>query len=299
MTSPLSVELRNMHSVVEVCPATGGTLARFMWRGIDILRPAPAAAIAENRVRQMACYPLVPYSNRIAHAVLPMEGREFHLRANAPPEVHALHGFGWQRPWQVVEQTAHAVKLALAHAPDEDWPFACDAMQRIELLEDRLTINLSVQNIDTRDMPAGLGLHPYFPLAPEATLQATWEKMWTMDAGMLPGELIALTSDNDFHLARPVASWKVDNCFTGWSGRAVLGYATHQVLLDAGESCRNLVCFAPNDGRNFIALEPVTHVSNAFVLAARGIADTGMKILKPGQSFGISLSIQVRQNDQT
>ena len=61
--------------------------------------------------------------------------------------------------------------------------------------------------------------------------------------------------------------------------------------IDASEACRQIVVFAPNDGRNFIALEPVTNINNAFALAAKGVADTGVRMLASGESFEISMTI--------
>jgi len=241
----------------------------------------------------MACYPLVPYSNRIADAFLLEGGRRHRLRANAPPEAHALHGFGWQRPWQVASREADALTLTLLHGADEDWPFACEAVQTFRLMEDQLQLGLSLRNTGVYAMPAGLGFHPYFPLSPGTTLQAEWKSMWTMDVDSLPSELTPISAELDFSRERPVSGWKVDNCFTGWNGYAALDYATHCVRIEAGEACRTIVCFAPADGRDFIALEPVTHVNNAFALEAEGVANTGVRTLRPGESFDISILIRI------
>ena len=112
-----------------------------------------------------------------------------------------------------------------------------------------------------------------------------------MGPDMLPTDLIAAPYETDFRRARKVSGWKVDNCFTGWYRRAVLDYGTHRVQIDASAPCKNLVCFAPDDGRNFIALEPVTNINNAFALAARGVADTGTVLLAPGDKLDASISI--------
>ncbi|MBI3714741.1 MAG: hypothetical protein HY255_01965, partial [Betaproteobacteria bacterium] len=66
----------------------------------------------------------------------------------------------------------------------------------------------------------------------------------------------------------------------------------YSVQIDATSDCRYLICYAPNDGRNFIALEPVTHVNNAFALAARGVADTGARTLAPGEMLEIGMAIK-------
>lgn len=287
------VQLKNSDSLVTLCPEIGGAIARFTWKGHDILRRAPDNAIAEKLVRQMGVYPLVPYSNRIAQAKLIVGEKTFSLRPNFLQEPHAIHGFGWQRGWKVVKRNADSAELNLQHMPDIDWPFACEATQVVRLSSNALHLSLAVKNKDTRAMPAGLGFHPYFPLTPGTHLQTEWRGMWQMDTDSLPTTLSPVPTEADFSQLRPVSNWKVDHCFTGWSRRAVLDYPTHRMQLDASEACRQIVVFAPNDGRNFIALEPVTNINNAFALAASGVADTGMRMLATNETFEISMTMSL------
>lgn len=290
------VHLVHGDSVALVCPAIGGALAALRWRGIDILRPASDEAIKSGLVRQMACYPLVPYSNRIGDAQLQAEGQHYTLRANFPPEPHSIHGMGWQRAWTVEEQEANRVVLSLQHQPDADWPFACTARQTITLDAQGLHMALSITNRDTRAMPAGLGFHPYFPLTPGVRLQAHWSGVWRMGADQLPCGSAPEAQAAPFAQPQLVAGWRSDHCYSGWDGVATLSYAQHAVRLTASEDCRQLVCFAPGDERAFIALEPVSNVNNAFALAARGVAYTGMRLLAPQQSMEISASIGVGES---
>ena len=292
--APVVVQLQRGESRVTLCPEIGAAIARFTWRGHDILRRAPEAAIRDRLVRQMGFFPLVPYSNRIGHARLIVGDRTYALRPNVLQEPHAIHGFGWQRAWQVARQAADSAELRLSHAPDADWPFACEATQVVRLTDEKLQLDLAVKNADPRPMPAGLGFHPYFPLTPDTHLQANWKGMWKLGPDSLPTVLAAVPVEADFSQLRPVSGWKVDHCFTGWSCRAVLDYATHRVQIDASDVCRQIVVFVPGDGRNFIALEPVTHVNNAFALVAGGVADTGVRMLASGESLEISMSIALR-----
>ncbi|MEO8386105.1 MAG: aldose 1-epimerase [Betaproteobacteria bacterium] len=289
--APTLIRVQRGESVVTLCPDLGAAIARFTWRGIDILRRTPDSAINERLIRQMGAYPLVPYSNRIGQGRLIVGEQKYTLRQNFPPGLHAIHGFGWQRAWQIATQTVDSVSLRLQHTPDADWPFACEARQVVRLTANALQLELSVRNIDTRVMPAGLGFHPFFPLTPETHLQSDWKGMWKMSADSLPTELGPVPPEADFSQLRPVAGWRVDHCFTGWSRRAVLDYPTHRLQIDASDLCRQIVVFAPNDGRNFIALEPVTNINNAFALAANGRTDTGMRMLASGESMEISMSI--------
>ena len=283
MTATLS--LRRGHTSATLCPATGGSIVSLCWRGIELLRPASA----QSPVRQMGMFTLVPYSNRIGYGQLPGETP---LRANFAPEPHSVHGFGWQRPWQMVQASADSARLELAHQADEDWPFACHAALQVALGEDGAMLHLSLTNTDARPMPAGLGFHPYFPVDASTGLRAAWDGRWELDAAHLPCQLAPVTARDDFHRARPVSDWIVDHCFTGWDGSATLDYPSHSVHISAGPECPYLVCFRPADGRPFIALEPVSHVSNAHQLELRGVARTGLRLLAPGVTFTISMAIR-------
>ena len=287
MTATLS--LRRGHTSATLCPATGGAIVSLCWRGIELLRPASA----QSPVRQMGMFTLVPYSNRIGYGQLPGETP---LRANFAPEPHSVHGFGWQRPWQVAHAGADRASLELAHQADEDWPFACHAALQVALTADGALLHLSLTNTDTRPMPAGLGFHPFCPVDATTRLRAAWDGRWELDAVHLPCRLAPLTAHDDFHVSRPVSGWEVDHCFTGWDGSATLDYATHSVDIAAGPECPYLVCLRPADGRPFIALEPVSHVSNAHQLDQRAVSRTGLRLLAPGATFTISMAISARPN---
>jgi aldose 1-epimerase len=291
-----AIALKNGESEVTLCPGTGAAIARFTWKGREILRRASDEAVANGLVRQMGSYPLVPYSNRIGHAMLLAGNESFTLRPNFAPEPHAVHGFAWQRAWQVRKQGADFAELHLTHAPDADWPFACEAGQNVRLNANALDVSLSVTNTDHRPMPAGLGFHPYFPINERTRLQSEWRGMWTMDGESLPVERVPPPAHADFRKLRTVTGWKIDNCFVDWQRHAVLDVGTHQVHIQASEACRHIVVYAPNDGRNFIALEPVTNINNAFALAHRGVAHTGTRLLAPGESFAITMTISVNDH---
>jgi aldose 1-epimerase len=61
----------------------------------------------------------------------------------------------------------------------------------------------------------------------------------------------------------------------------------------ADRAARFLVVFAP-EGRDYLALEPVTHMTDAFNRAARGERGTGTRTLRPGAMFSCTMEIEVR-----
>lgn len=289
------IRLVKGESVADFHPQIGAALSRFAVRGVEIMRATPISAIADANIRQMACYPLVPYSNRIEQGKLLVGQKAHQLRLNFGNEAHSIHGVGWQRPWKIETQTADSLTLSLNHSPDADWPFRFDVVQECRLLDNALVLRLRITSTDDAPMPVGLGFHPFFPMTPETTLQAEWNGRWEMGDDKLPTEWKKVSAETDFALPRSIRDWKVDHCFTDWKQRATLASSKHRTIITASGDAKHLICFAPNDGRHFIALEPVTNVNNAFALAARGVADTGMRVLGRGDSFEMSMTISVEE----
>ena len=63
-----------------------------------------------------------------------------------------------------------------------------------------------------------------------------------------------------------------------------------RTTLAADRACRYLVVYAPPAG-DFIALEPVTHETDAFNRHAQGNADTGFRTLAPGAAFSCTMRV--------
>ena len=146
----------------------GGCITAFRWhekdRAIDWMRPAPSGE--DFAPTDAACFPLVPYSNRIRDGRFAFEGKPYQLALNFPPEPHSIHGHGWQRGWAVAAQDDASATLAFdfpADGNDDPWPAAYRAEQCFRLDEDSLSVEIAVTNRGSQNMPVSLGLHPYFP----------------------------------------------------------------------------------------------------------------------------------------
>ena len=80
------LRLRAGRLAVDLAPHAGGAVARFAIEGadgpVDLLRPTDIETLTNGRGNASSCYPLVPYSNRIADAeVLPT------TRVDIPPRM--------------------------------------------------------------------------------------------------------------------------------------------------------------------------------------------------------------------
>jgi len=281
------LELRAGGLEAGVAPGAGGALIRFRrGDGVDLMRAASAEALANRDPIGVACFPLVPFSGRIAGGRLCFQGRTYDLALNFPGDANALHGDGWQCPWDVEHADASEVRLVLSD-PRRGWPWAYSARQTYRLDGDALAITLSVTNESDGPMPAGIGVHPWFDATPGASLTFTADTVYQVDAGYLFTEVTPIPERWDFSGGRAVAGTDLVNGFAGWTGKAEIAWPERdaRLTIEASASLGHLVVYTP-PGERFFCVEPVSHAVDAFNLEARGAApDNGTVVLQPGETL--------------
>jgi aldose 1-epimerase len=279
------MELKAGRLRCQLAPELGGSVAGLWLDGTPVLRSTPAAELVSGR--QSGCYPLVPFSNRIGQATLVWQGTQHPLIRNNGDEPHAIHGVGWQRPWSVLDSDETSAMLSYEHAPDASWPFAFDCSHTLRLRPDGLELTLALTNQAGQPAPAGLGWHPWFPKRPASRIAFRAGGRWEMGADKLP--TVRRVSGG---LEADCAVLDVDHCYDGWNGQAQLRDEVLQVKLVS--SLSRLVVFT-QPTREFVAIEPVSHVNNAVHLYAAGAAaaDLGLQVLQPGESMMAQMTIAV------
>lgn len=259
------LSLRAGRLTLDLAPDCGGSIARFAVEGKgDVLRPTPPEALVSGLGSNTACYPLVPYSNRIAEGRLRFDGETIKLATNWPGQRHPMHGDGWSRPWRVVRQDSRSADLLYEHDGLLGWPFRYRARQSFRLDENRLGVSMSIENLEPRPVPGGLGLHPFFTRDPDSELTCYTTGVWLTDAEVIPTERVPLPASWDFTRPRAVDTIALDHCFDGWDGRARLRWPSRRLAVDlsATEPFRHLVIFTPAQ-RPFFCVEPVSHANGA------------------------------------
>jgi aldose 1-epimerase len=283
-SKPNHLQLQQGELQLTLDPQHGGSIREFSWRGRPILRPTPEAALFDPM--QFACFPMVPYANRIAGGQFVFGAHVVQLRPNWDKDPHPLHGQGWCSPWSVVRATTSAATLMFDGGGDE-WPWRYRAQQHCELRASTLKIELSVENLASSPMPVMLGLHPYFCDASQALLKASVPRVWQTNDESLPIAQIATPRAWSFDAARPITSVPLDHCFVDWNGRATIRWPDRSVSLQA-TNCRYLHVYAPRD-QDFFCLEPQS--APAGVLN-RGSSD--VPVLQPGERYAIALRFEFR-----
>ncbi|SMH59675.1 aldose 1-epimerase [Azospirillum agricola] len=278
------------HGAMEclLAPGCGGSIAAWRRSGpdgtIDLFRPASEAAMAGDFAPDMACFPLIPFSNRVAGGRFTFQGRRVEMPTD-PGSPHRIHGHGWAVPWrvegQVEERTASAARLAFRHRADS-WPWSYSAAQTVALDDDGLTVTLELVNESDSVMPAGFGLHPYFPKPPGTRVTARLNGMWESDETILPRNRRPLPPAWNFPKGVAMDGLVLDHGFTGWDGRAVLEWPGRGLSLTivADGPFGHLIVYAPA-GEDYLCLEPVSHMTDA--LNRPQEPDAGVIALPPGE----------------
>lgn len=271
---------------LDVAPHLGGSIARLRWRGLDVLRPMPANS---HDVLLSSCFPLVPYANRIADGRFTFEGHEVELEVLPQFSPHALHGDGWRKPWEMLDSQDGSISLVYRHAADA-WPWSYEATQTFTALDDRLRIDLSLTNAGQEPMPAGLGLHPYFPVENDTRLSLAASAVWALGEDQIPTTLGSPETVFDWADGpRVIDAPFVDHCYAGWDGEAKLAGGPLRTSMKASANAHWAHVYAP--GEAFCCVEPVTHRPDA--VHAPADKESGLVSLAPGESLSMWMEIAV------
>jgi aldose 1-epimerase len=122
----------------------------------------------------------------------------------------------------------------------------------------------------------------------------TADGVWQTDPLTLPTRLEGVPAVWDFSTPRAVGDATLDHCFAGWRPPARLRWRERHlsVAIDAEAACTHLVVYVPR-ASDHLAIEPVTHMTDAFNRADAGQPDTGTRVLAPGETFSCTMHLSV------
>lgn len=288
--------LTHAHLRALILPEVGGGLAGFDYskdeQWVPLMRPleplaTPPAVVPDPN--QLACYPLLPWSNRIAHGGFDWDGDRIVLAANRGDDPYPIHGSGWQRPWRVLSHNANEARLVLDEYSAN--AYAYQATLHYLLLEDTLEVTLQVTNTGARALPFGLGLHPFFPRHGEATLHAPAAQVWLNDGhSPLPVKRADVPPAWNFNHAMPLPDG-LNHGFEAWKGDAEIAWSRYGLRLQVKTDVDAFVLYTPA-GEDFFCFEPVDHAINAVHLPGGALAH-GMSLLAPQSSLARRFAFRV------
>lgn len=279
---------------MEIWPALGGALvAAKAWHAggwLDVTPPIGVDGLAERNILNLGGFALAPFCNRIEGASFRYDGAQVCLPRNWPADpAVAIHGLAWQRPWGVERRSEQ--RLELVQAVDESGiDFRYAARLTYDVTAEVARQSISILNMGTKTLPFGLGFHPYFRRTPKATVAFAADGWLEPDARCFPLHWRPLPPDLD-GASRPIEELGgTDATFTQWARQAALTWPElgATLILEASTAAKALHVFVPSDGRQFLCLEPVSHVVD--VHNRRHLAHYGDATpLAPGETLQLGM----------
>jgi aldose 1-epimerase len=281
---------------LQLNPSIGGSISAFEWVADGSSRPILRNChSSRENVLDAACFPLVPYVNRIRNGYFTFRGRDVRLKPNMAGDPSPLHGQGWLNPWAIEDAQDRRAVLSFHHAAGE-WPWDYEATQEFVLDEAGYRVRLTCRNTSNEAMPCGLGQHPYFPCGGETRIDTKVTDAWTIDEHALPVEKVGAEGRYDLR-DRLVCGQGLDNGFGGWAGEARMTDPDwpYEVRLTSPEA-KFFQLYSPPVGGIFVA-EPVTQANAALNAPERRWPDLGLRVLEPGEETSLDMRLGVIGNE--
>ncbi len=151
---------------------------------------------------------------------------------------------------------------------------------------------MTLANRADTNMPAGLGVHPFFPNRQGATMTGELPMIWESSALGLPTNRVKVLPVHNFASGRPVAPLTLDNCFSGGRGPIDIGWEdTPLGIRIHGREAGHTVVYTPQS-YDFFCVEPVTIVPDAFN-RHEGPDVTGLHVLAPDEAMSLNVRYEV------
>jgi aldose 1-epimerase len=280
------IEISNGDYTMAIDPSCGGSVASLGWRGQPILRTQSGSGVLES-----ACFPLVPFCNRIADNRFEFAGRDVTLSPNHPgnPDDLVLHGFGWTSSWNVEAVEPARAQISLEY-PGGAWPWPFRAEQTFSFDRDAAKFALALTNLSDEPMPAGLGFHPYFPIDDRTFYMGLHTGEWQADERILPGELVERDESIDWWHGAPIGARQLDTVYAGRDGPLTLEWRGGSIGAEIGftPDLRFTHVYVPPSG-DYCCIEPVSQIGDAF---NQPDEDRGFRTLDPGETWTVAMTLR-------
>lgn len=286
-------------STTALVEPTGFNLHSLVVDGFDYLHAEPGFPDA-GKPTHSGIPVLFPWPNRIAGARFSWNGTDYALPMNEAATGCSIHGYAVDAPWRILDSGPAHVTGEFTVDRDDPWPAAGLLRVTYRVEPAALIATCEVVNPDDRELPYGLGFHPYLRVPgpfEQWLLQVDAAKHWPL-ANMVPvGPPEPVPGGLDFRRPRRIGEQHLDDVLTGLSSadgvvrRAGLHSMAASVTVSSDPGFREYVVFT-NADRTAVAIEPYTCATDAVHLQERGI-EAGWRVLAPGGTGTLSWRIDV------
>jgi aldose 1-epimerase len=289
----ICVETQEFYAVI---PAYGALIHQIGLKlHTDIIQvldhETTAGKIKENRWFK-SCK-LSPFPNRVDGGKYHFEGQPYQFPCNSPEKIHAIHGFIFDRPFEILgfHESSGILELKYAYPGDfPGYPFRFDMYLTYQLQDHVFSCKTQVINTGEQPLPYGDGWHPYFRIGEKAD---DWvlelpkcSQILTNDVMIPTGEVISPNKlpkryelqhkefDTGFGITNPDQNSEASIALTN-----PVDEITLEIRQQTGGGKYNFFQVFIPPSRKSVAIEPMTCMADAFNNLS------GLIVLEPGQCF--------------
>ncbi len=302
-------------------PAWGSNLIRLKLRESDTELLRNPNSLNEYMEQPMLYgIPILFPPNRIANGTFSFHQSTYHFDVNEPERNNHLHGFVFNRPWQLLsaEVNGHRIEVrtmfdSTLH-PDvvRQFPHPFTIVMYYELEGSKLSMNATIVNHGNTPFPWGLGYHTTFtiPMRPfvydsgGSTLYIPVSHHWELTEQLVPtGRLMTSALVTALNEGICPSDYALDDVFlssvTGDVNMAILEDGVNGVVLKytCDSQFTQWVIYNDDGRQGYVSIEPYTWVTNAPNLSLPHSL-TGLQVLNPGEKVILNSSIEVGRREK-
>lgn len=280
-----------------VAPEAGSNVMSIRFRGVEVLEQP--TSLADVHKQNAGIEFLYPTPNRVRNGELKYS--DLHLKFEPNLGAHFIHGLArnyswrWREPFFVGDTVIYKTWLTVNEKSDfyKKFPVQNRIEMTIILEGEQVLFDFKVDNLDSRSLAFGLGVHPYFKLnGPRKNSSVQLKVLSLMEAvEQLPtGKIIPLKETKFAKLPTGMSVQDVvgaDDVFwpTLAGGNALVKEPGFQFEIATSRDFGHTVLWAPT-ARELFAVENQTSSTDAHNLANQGLVkESGLIELSPGAKW--------------
>jgi len=278
-----TIQHNNLHLKID---SLGARIMELTHHGSELMKTAKPDLQGYNGMV------LAPWPNRIPDGQYSFQGEDYELEINELDRGNALHGFAFQREFELIEKTQNQITLSCNMFLAEGYPFDVRLKINYLLTDGGFQCSVTATNSSDMDAPFGIAFHPYYQVTDETKISLPAKQRILTDQQMIP------TANQPNLLKRfTFSEVDLDDCFFDLgrdSGIAITRIESpkQNLTIWQDQAFDFIMVYTTNEfdsvngPEQAIAIEAQSCEANAF--------NTNPPFLRPEESFKGSWGVQVQ-----
>lgn len=281
----LELESPDGQSKAQICIHQGGRLSDFVFKNIQILADSNSTSYKDTFASSI----LFPFANRIKDGEYTFNNLKYKLQCNEIDKNNALHGFVYNKPFEVIDSVAtqEYASLTLLYKDDgktEGFPFKFNIELTYRLDKNGIILSIKAVNNDKSSFPFSIGWHPYFYTKnfDKSALNFKSDTKYVYDAQQIISGTTALDVEMPFQLK----DVKLDTGYLLTTNEIKFSTPEYNLNISSNSKDFFLQLYTPDD-QNIIAIEPMTGAADNFN------NEIGLQTLQPNETYDVKWCVSI------